>query len=144
MVSLYSIVPSDDGYHVLGRDKDNNFILISKSANDQTGELIFLTSEEAQVFIEQNNLKGYKVEGFLKAKNCFNENDIIRIPSAKIDTNIYCPDCGYTLTPIATIGADEAFSETLYSCTKDECLCDFSVIRDKEGHFVKMTRYFWK
>lgn len=57
-----------------------------------------------------------------------------------------CPDCGYTLRAICTVGADESCtgtSDTLYYCTNEECMSDFEVSRDEEGRFIKMIRRFW-
>ena len=57
---------------------------------------------------------------------------------------MYCPDCGYSLRCMCTIGAGKTqsnFTEGLYHC--ENCLCDYNIVRDTKGNFVKMTRYFW-
>lgn len=64
----------------------------------------------------------------------------------KIKRPIYCPDCGSKLKCMCTIGAGEStsgFSESLYHCENDDCTNDFNIVRDADGRFIKMTRYFW-
>ena len=57
-----------------------------------------------------------------------------------------CKNCGSELRCMVTVGTDESdsgFAETLYHCTNEECMKDFSVARDYEGNFINMLRHFW-
>lgn len=153
MISLYSIKPKGDGYHILGCTLAGEFYLIRKD-NDKIGwkgELTFKTEEEAKDFIIKHNLdKDYEVEEFWKNEKYHNEEQ--RADIQKYMTNIqfrpmmYCPDCGHSLRCMCTVGADEStsgFSESLYHCENDDCANDFNIVRDADGRFVKMTRHFW-
>lgn len=144
MPTLYSIKPKGDGYHTLGRNLIGDFILIDKSSDyvDIQGALTFNTQEEAQDFIDKNNLsENYEPEKFWRSEK--HHEEIQRLIKTPI---MYCPDCGHSLRAMCTVGADEnasGFSETLYHCENDKCMLDFNVVRDADGRFIKMTRHFW-
>ena len=147
-MTLYNIVPINDGFHVLGRSKVGEFFLISKNTNDlfRKGELIFYTEEDAQRFIDENNLENYQPEEFWRADNYVEGLEIIKFPNIKTNKTLTCPDCGYPLRWMCAVGADESMSgyaETLYYCTNDECMSDFEVTRFSDGKFIKMVRHFW-
>lgn len=71
MPTLYHIVPKGDGYNILACEKTGNYFLISKLSKgiNWKGELIFKTEEEAQQYIEINNLKDYEPEKFWQCEN---------------------------------------------------------------------------
>ena len=147
-MTLYNIVPINDGFHILGRSKVGEFFLISKNTNDlfRRGELIFYTKEDAQKFIDDNNLENYQPEEFWRAEKYMAGLEIIQFPNIKTHRILTCPECGHSLHCMCTVGANESisgFSESLYHCKNDDCANDFNVIRDADGRFVKMTRHFW-
>ena len=156
MPTLYHIKPKNDGYHILGRSMTGEYFLISKNSKNigWRGELIFKNEKEAQEYIDTHNLtEDYAPEKFWRLEQDYKAPDIIeeaRMMFAKanitIKRPIYCPDCGSELRCMATVGIDESdsgFAETLYQCTNEECMKDFSVARDYEGNFINMLRHFW-
>lgn len=148
MLTLYHIVPKGDGYNILGCGKAGNYFLISKETKGMNwkGELVFKSEEEAQEYITTNSLVDYKPEKFWRCENPPKNRHKPIITKLDILPILHCPDCGYTLRSMVTVGADESasgYSETLYHCTNDECMSDFEVTRFNDGKFIKMTRHFW-
>jgi hypothetical protein len=154
MPTLYHIKPNNDGYHILGCSMTGNYFLINKDSSDigWRGELIFKSEEETQKYIDTHNLtKDYMPEKFWRAEPTYQEPDAIKEAremlakaNIKIKKPMCCPDCGHSLRCMCTVGADEShshFSESLYHC--ENCLCDYNIVRDADGRFVKMTRHFW-
>ena len=140
MPTLYSIVPKNDGYQVLGK-RGNQHCLIHKATKpgEKADMLVFSTEESAMDYIVSNKLEDYTAEAFWRSENydALMEYQLVLL---------HCPDCGYTLKSMVTVGADESASgcsETLYHCTNEDCESDFSVTRDANGRFIKMTRHFW-
>ena len=147
MLSLYHIVPKDDGCHFLARGLTGNHFLIRKDSKETEwkGELTFDTEDEAQEYINNNNLEGYVPEEFWRNKK-YHEKIKNITPKLDILPILHCPDCGHTLRWMCAVGADESvsgYAETLYHCTNDECMSDFEVTRFSDGKFIKMTRHFW-
>lgn len=156
MPTLYHIKPKDNGYHILGRSMTGEYFLIRKDSNIKgwKGELIFKSEKEAQEYINIHNLSNEYIP-----ENFWHLECIYRMPSlteearemlakanVKIQRPIYCPDCDSELKCMSTIGADKSisgFSESLYHCESDDCANDFTIVRDTDGRFVKMTRHFW-
>ena len=131
----YHIVPKNNGYFMLGKF-DNYFTLVPKHRANGT-ELVFDTEQEAQAYIDR----------YVFTSMCIPE----RFSSSgkgniEVRMQYHCPDCGYPLRCMCTIGADESasgFSESLYHCENYDCANDFNIVRDADGRFVKMTRHFW-
>lgn len=121
MPIVYNIVPKDNGYMRLGLDHSNKHCLINK-ALPINRPLIFDSAERAQAYIDEHNLKDYKVEEGWRG------------------IQLICPECGNHLF---VISVDKATNETIYHCSNKECELDFSVLRDKDNHFIKMNRKFW-
>ena len=105
MPRLWSIVPKNDGHHVLGKDNT----LVRKDAFDKHHyRLWFINKEEADAFIENCLGEGYLSEDYWTIY--FN-----------------CPYCGSDLEAKTSIGADESidgYTHTLFHCP--ECLRDWS------------------
>lgn len=147
MKTLYHIVPKNDGYHFLARSLIGNHYLVSKMRKEITweGELIFNSAKEAQEYINlHEDLKDYIPEKFWRNPKYVDESQITKTSKLKITPMMCCPDCGYSLRCMCTVGADEShshFTESLYHC--EHCLCDYNIVRDSKGNFVKMTRHFW-
>lgn len=148
MPTLYTIVPKNDGYNILGRGKAGNFFLINKLSKGISwkGELVFKTEKEAQDFIDEHGLVDYEPEKFWRCDNPPKNRHKPITTKLDILPILHCPDCGHSLRWMVAVGADESvsgYAETLYHCTNDECMSDFEVTRFSDGRFIKMTRHFW-
>lgn len=156
MPTLYHIKPKNDGYYILGRSMTGEHFLVSKDSKDigWKGELIFKSEKEAQEYIDAHNLsneyvpeKFWRIDRDYKMPNLAKEaREMLNKANITIKRPMYCPDCGSELRCMVTVGTDESdsgFAETLYHCTNEECMKDFSVARDYEGNFINMLRHFW-
>ena len=153
MPKLYHIKPKGDGYHILGHTLTGEYYLVNKETMETgwRGQLIFNTIEEAQEYIDKHNLTdNYIPEEYWRSDRTYNlspiskkTREILNKANIIIKKPLICPDCGYDLKYINTIGADETqtnFTESLYHCEK--CLRDYSIVKDADNCFVKMTRHF--
>ena len=127
MITLYHIVPINDGCSYLAQKNNGEYYLISKGKFSHE-ELIFDTETEAQEYIDTNKLHNYKPEWLLR-KHRF-----------------LCPVCDNMLQIQCTLGCDETvsgYSESLASCTNDKCELDWNIKRTDDGRIISIERHFW-
>ena len=121
MPVLWSVVPKDDGHHVLSKD---NTLLRKDDSATLNRRLWFINQEEADAYAESLAANLYKAEDFW---------------------TVYftCPYCGTPMDAMCTIGQEEStdgHSHTLFSCP--ECLRDWDYTIDNET-IITYQRKFW-
>ena len=127
MMTLYHIVPKNNGCFYLAKRDNGEYYIIPKDKSSHE-ELIFDTKTEAQEYIDTNNLTEYTPEWLLR-KHRF-----------------LCPVCDNMLQIQCTLGCDETasgYSESLASCTNNKCELDWNIKRTDDGKVISIERHFW-
>lgn len=129
MITKYQIVPYNNGYHCVARNKYGDHILIDKGyiVNTEAKRLVFDTPEQAQDYIDKYLDKKFTPEWFFT------------------NTRFWCPDCGGPLETECVIGADKTLSgytERICSCKNKYCLAYWDIAVDEEENQIDINRYF--